>query len=174
MSLLSLIFLILFPCLLSSFYLLLLYPSGSRNHCGQQALRAGRCGCSWCFWWQRCGHAFRIPTPGSPSLTPFPKFSVDSTAHQDSTVLAYMLKLLNERHNYGIQLVLLSIDEGIAGYRDDSLETVKRNHDQYELPLTIVSYKVSWFHLYSFSTGLLTHHPCHLIFTIATLRLVHG
>jgi hypothetical protein len=40
----------------------------------------------------------------------------------DSTVLAYVLKTLNERYNYGLDLVLLSIDEGITGYRDDSLE----------------------------------------------------
>lgn len=40
----------------------------------------------------------------------------------DSTVLAYILKLLNERHDYGIELILLSVDEGITGYRDDSLE----------------------------------------------------
>lgn len=32
------------------------------------------------------------------------------------------------------------MDEGITGYRDDSLETVKRNQQQYELPLKIVSY----------------------------------
>ena len=32
------------------------------------------------------------------------------------------MKTLNERHNYGLNLVLLSIDEGITGYRDDSLE----------------------------------------------------
>lgn len=32
------------------------------------------------------------------------------------------MKLLNERHDYGLKLVLLSIDEGITGYRDDSLE----------------------------------------------------
>jgi cytoplasmic tRNA 2-thiolation protein 1 len=37
--------------------------------------------------------------------------------------------------------LLLSIDEGISGYRDDSLETVKRNEKQYGLPLTIISYK---------------------------------
>ena len=36
--------------------------------------------------------------------------------------------------------MLLSIDEGITGYRDDSLETVKRNRDQYEIPLTVLSY----------------------------------
>jgi hypothetical protein len=59
----------------------------------------------------------------------------------DSTVLAYVMKLLNDRYSYGLDLVLLSIDEGITGYRDDSLETVKRNRDQYQIPLLIVSYK---------------------------------
>lgn len=51
------------------------------------------------------------------------------------------MKLLNERHSYGLTLVLLSIDEGITGYRDDSLETVKRNQQQYDLPLIILTYK---------------------------------
>ena len=60
---------------------------------------------------------------------------------RDSTVLAHMLKLLNERHDYGIDIVLLSVDEGIIGYRDDSLATVKRNQKQYGLPLEIVSFK---------------------------------
>ena len=32
------------------------------------------------------------------------------------------MKTLNERYSYGIELFLLSIDEGITGYRDDSLE----------------------------------------------------
>lgn len=60
---------------------------------------------------------------------------------KDSTVLAYVLQRLNERYDYGIKLVLLSVDEGITGYRDDSLESVKRNQQQYNLPLRIVSYK---------------------------------
>jgi cytoplasmic tRNA 2-thiolation protein 1 len=60
---------------------------------------------------------------------------------KDSTVLAHIMTLLNARHSYGLSLHLLSIDEGIAGYRDDSLETVKRNQIQYDLPLTILSYK---------------------------------
>ena len=42
----------------------------------------------------------------------------------DSTVLAYVMKLLNERYDYGLKLVLLSVDEGITGYRDDSLEVI--------------------------------------------------
>ncbi|CAE6491942.1 unnamed protein product [Rhizoctonia solani] len=49
-------------------------------------------------------------------------------------------KVLNDRYNYGLELFLLSIDEGITGYRDDSLETVKRNQQQYDLPLKILSY----------------------------------
>lgn len=31
--------------------------------------------------------------------------------------------------------------DSISGYRDDSLETVKKNRDDYELPLKILSYK---------------------------------
>jgi cytoplasmic tRNA 2-thiolation protein 1 len=44
-------------------------------------------------------------------------------------------------YRYGLTLWLLSVDEGIAGYRDDSLDTVKRNEKQYGIPLKIVSYK---------------------------------
>ena len=51
------------------------------------------------------------------------------------------MKTLNERFDYGLELFLLSVDEGIQGYRDDSLETVKRNQQQYDLPLKIVSYE---------------------------------
>lgn len=40
----------------------------------------------------------------------------------DSTVLAHVLTTLNQRYDYGLDLHLLSIDEGIKGYRDDSLE----------------------------------------------------
>ncbi|KAK6939265.1 hypothetical protein RJ641_028796 [Dillenia turbinata] len=59
----------------------------------------------------------------------------------DSTVLAYVLSELDKWHNYGLDLFLLSVDEGITGYRDDSLETVKRNELLYGVPLKIVSYK---------------------------------
>ncbi|KAJ2843616.1 cytosolic thiouridylase subunit Ctu1 [Coemansia erecta] len=69
------------------------------------------------------------------------RVGIGASGGKDSTVLAYVMKTLNERHNYGLDLYLLSIDEGIAGYRDDSLETVKRNKEQYSLPLLIVSYE---------------------------------
>jgi len=67
--------------------------------------------------------------------------AIGASGGKDSTVLAYIMKTLNDRYDYGLKLVLLSIDEGITGYRDDSLETVKRNRDQYEIPLKILSYE---------------------------------
>lgn len=69
------------------------------------------------------------------------RVAVAASGGKDSTVLAHVLTTLNRRHDYGLDLVLLSIDEGIAGYRDDSLETVKRNEVQYGIPLKILSYK---------------------------------
>ncbi|GBF64357.1 cytoplasmic tRNA 2-thiolation protein [Trichophyton mentagrophytes] len=73
-------------------------------------------------------------------FVPGERVAIGASGGKDSTVLASVLKTLNERCNYGLDLVLLSIDEGIKGYRDDSLETVKRNAIQYEMPLEIVSY----------------------------------
>ena len=67
--------------------------------------------------------------------------AIGASGGKDSTVLAYLMKTLNDRHDYGLDLFLLSIDEGITGYRDDSLETVKRNEQQYGIPLKIMSYQ---------------------------------
>ncbi|CAJ0584323.1 unnamed protein product, partial [Mesorhabditis spiculigera] len=69
------------------------------------------------------------------------RVAIGASGGKDSTVLAYAMKVLNERHDYGLELILLSIDEGIKGYRDDSLKSVERNKIEYQLPLTILSYK---------------------------------
>ncbi|OBZ84838.1 Cytoplasmic tRNA 2-thiolation protein 1 [Choanephora cucurbitarum] len=69
------------------------------------------------------------------------RVAIGASGGKDSTVLAHIMKTLNDRYDYGLDLYLLSVDEGITGYRDDSLETVKRNQQQYELPLKIVSYQ---------------------------------
>lgn len=66
---------------------------------------------------------------------------IGASGGKDSTVLAYVMNLLNKKYNYGLDLYLVSVDEGIKGYRDDSLETVKQNHIDYGLPLKIVSYR---------------------------------
>ncbi|KAI1104928.1 adenine nucleotide alpha hydrolases-like protein [Jackrogersella minutella] len=71
---------------------------------------------------------------------PGERVAIGASGGKDSTVLASVLKTLNDRHNYGVNFMLLSIDEGIKGYRDDSLETVKRNAVQYDMPLKIVGY----------------------------------
>ena len=59
---------------------------------------------------------------------------------KDSTVLMHVLDVLNKRHNMGFQIQLVCIDEGIAGYRDNALETVQKNSEDYNLPLTILSF----------------------------------
>ncbi|KAF1940316.1 adenine nucleotide alpha hydrolases-like protein [Clathrospora elynae] len=69
------------------------------------------------------------------------RVAIGASGGKDSTVLASVLKTLNERYDYGLDLILLSIDEGIKGYRDDSLETVKRNAEQYGMELTILGYE---------------------------------
>lgn len=66
---------------------------------------------------------------------------IGASGGKDSTVLIHVMTTLNKRYDYGIELILLSIDEGITGYRDDSLETVKKNQKEYGVPLTILSYK---------------------------------
>ncbi len=69
------------------------------------------------------------------------RVAIGASGGKDSTVLAYILGELNQRHDYGLDLFLLSVDEGIRGYRDDSLATVARNEKQYGIPLLVVSYR---------------------------------
>jgi tRNA(Ile)-lysidine synthase TilS/MesJ len=52
----------------------------------------------------------------------------------DSTVLAEILTLLNAKYDYGLELFLLSVDEGITGYRDDSLEVY---HERYHASISL-------------------------------------
>ncbi|GKT35712.1 Cytoplasmic tRNA 2-thiolation protein 1 [Aduncisulcus paluster] len=60
---------------------------------------------------------------------------------KDSTVLLHVLHTLNERYSYGLNLHMVAVDEGISGYRDESLDCVKYNQKKYSLPLVIVSFK---------------------------------
>jgi cytoplasmic tRNA 2-thiolation protein 1 len=62
---------------------------------------------------------------------------------KDSTVLAAVLTALNHRASLGLDLVLLSVDEGIRGYRDDSLDAVRRTAAAHpdKPQLAVVSYK---------------------------------
>ncbi|GAB4813266.1 hypothetical protein N2152v2_000312 [Parachlorella kessleri] len=115
------------------------------NRCGEQraALRRPKTFeqlCKQCFYtaFEEEIHetivANRLFRPGE-------RVAVAASGGKDSTVLAHVLTTLNTRYSYGLDLFLLSIDEGISGYRDDSLETVKRNEAQYGIPLHVFSYK---------------------------------
>jgi cytoplasmic tRNA 2-thiolation protein 1 len=72
---------------------------------------------------------------------PGERVAIGASGGKDSTVLAAVLSRLNARHHYGLDLFLLSVDEGIAGYRDDSLEAVRKHSETFGMPLTVVSYK---------------------------------
>ena len=47
--------------------------------------------------------------------------AIGTSGGKDSTVIAHVVNKLNKQHGYGLDLFMLSIDEGIQGYRDDSL-----------------------------------------------------
>ncbi|KAF9520757.1 hypothetical protein BS47DRAFT_1481138 [Hydnum rufescens UP504] len=95
--------------------------------------------CKDCFFWVFETEIHNTITHAQ-LFRPGDRVAIGASGGKDSTVLAYIMKTLNDRYQYGLELFLLSIDEGIKGYRDDSLETVKRNEVQYGLPLKILSY----------------------------------
>ncbi|QIW99048.1 hypothetical protein AMS68_004566 [Peltaster fructicola] len=72
---------------------------------------------------------------------PGERIAIGASGGKDSCVLASVLDTLNKRHDWRLDLVLLSIDEGITGYRDHSLDAVRRNRDELGLPLKVVSYQ---------------------------------
>lgn len=95
--------------------------------------------CRQCFFRAVEGD-FHRTVVNSGMFTPGEVVACGASGGKDSTVLMHLLQMMNQRHNYGLRLVLVSVDEGITGYRDESLVTVRRNSQQYNLPLTIVSY----------------------------------
>jgi len=113
-------------------------------NCGQRAVlkrpKTSDALCKNCFYWA-FETEIHFTITKAKLFKPGDYVAIGASGGKDSTVLAHIMKTLNERFNYGLKLVLLSIDEGISGYRDDSLETVKRNRDQYGIPLKILSYE---------------------------------
>ncbi|KAH7729573.1 Protein TUT-1 [Aphelenchoides avenae] len=74
-------------------------------------------------------------------FNPQDSVAIGVSGGKDSTVLATILHRLNQQYSYGLNLILLCIDEGIKGYRDDSIKEVRKNEQDLGLPLTILSYK---------------------------------
>lgn len=119
-------------------------PKECNTGCGKNAIlkrpKTGHALCKECFYWAFEEEIHHTIT-AAELFKPGEYVAIGASGGKDSTVLAYVMKLLNDRYNYGLKLALLSIDEGITGYRDDSLETVKRNEQQYGIPLKILSYE---------------------------------
>uniref|UniRef100_A0A224XTN0 Cytoplasmic tRNA 2-thiolation protein 1 n=1 Tax=Panstrongylus lignarius TaxID=156445 RepID=A0A224XTN0_9HEMI len=119
-------------------------PVTCKANCGKRAVlkrpKTGDGLCKDCFFWAFETEIHHTITNGK-LFKRGDLVAVAASGGKDSTVLAYVLKLLNEKYDYGLKLILLSIDEGITGYRDDSLETVKQNRDDYAMPLKVLSYE---------------------------------
>ncbi|KAI4461614.1 atpase of the pp superfamily-related [Holotrichia oblita] len=118
-------------------------PMCSRK-CGKNAVlkrpKTGDALCKECFF-EVFENEIHFTITRANLFKPGSTVAIGASGGKDSTVLAYVLKLLNEKYKYGLKLVLLSIDEGITGYRDDSLKTVEQNRDDYEMELKVLSYK---------------------------------
>jgi cytoplasmic tRNA 2-thiolation protein 1 len=70
------------------------------------------------------------------------KVAVGVSGGKDSLSLAYVLKILFDQHpNNGNELVAVTIDEGIKGYRDESLQIVKDFCRQYHIESKVLSYE---------------------------------
>ena len=88
-------------------------------------------------------HAFNLVTASVHILLPRSHFRmaillqpwhmVICAANVSNVMIACCLDEGSMADSYNWDLFLLSIDEGISGYRDDSLETVKRNEQQVSL-----------------------------------------
>jgi uncharacterized protein (TIGR00269 family) len=69
------------------------------------------------------------------------RLAVGVSGGKDSLSLLYVLKKLFDTRDRGKELVAVTIDEGIQGYRDESLEIVKKFCSQLEIDSVVRSYK---------------------------------
>ncbi|GAB67424.1 PP-loop family protein [Plasmodium cynomolgi strain B] len=69
------------------------------------------------------------------------KICIAVSGGKDSSVLAHVLVHIKRKHNYKWDLFLLAIDEGIKGYRDDSLKIVFKLQEKYNLPLKVLKFE---------------------------------
>ncbi len=70
------------------------------------------------------------------------RVAVGVSGGKDSLSLLYVMKMLFDQHpNNGNELIAVTIDEGIKGYRDESLQIVKDFCEQLGVESKVLSYK---------------------------------
>ncbi|GAW81897.1 hypothetical protein, conserved [Plasmodium gonderi] len=69
------------------------------------------------------------------------KICIAVSGGKDSSVLAHLLVHIKKKYHYKWDLFLLAIDEGIKGYRDDSLKIVYKLQKKYNLPLKVLKFE---------------------------------
>ncbi|SCN58777.1 cytoplasmic tRNA 2-thiolation protein 1, putative [Plasmodium chabaudi chabaudi] len=69
------------------------------------------------------------------------KICIAVSGGKDSSVLTHVLVNIKKKYNYNWNLFLLAIDEGIKGYRDDSLKVVYKLEKLYNLPLSVLKFQ---------------------------------
>ncbi|XP_030331039.1 cytoplasmic tRNA 2-thiolation protein 1 [Strigops habroptila] len=112
-------------------------------HCSRPpALLRPRCGsplCRGCFVRRFEAEALRSLAPGSrpPAPGPGATVAVAASGGKDSTVLSHLLQRFAPR--LGWRLALVSVDEGIAGYREAALAAVRRGRGS--PPLLVLSHR---------------------------------
>ena len=91
-------------------------PVQCSSKCGKKAIlkrpKTGDALCKECFYWAfETEIHFTIVKAGLFKQGDY--VAIGASGGKDSTVLAYIMKTLNNRHNYGLKLVLLSIGESL-------------------------------------------------------------
>jgi uncharacterized protein (TIGR00269 family) len=70
---------------------------------------------------------------------PHDKICVATSGGKDSLVLLYLTSLYCQKYN--IEFFALAIDEGIAGYRDHTLDDLRKFCEKYNVKLNVVEFK---------------------------------
>jgi len=74
-------------------------------------------------------------------ISPKEKIAVGVSGGKDSLALLYNIKKIQEKHDFSPKVEAILIDEGIFGYREESVNIAIEMCQKWEIPLHIVSFK---------------------------------
>jgi len=103
-----------------------------KQQCSEKAICSAYCKKHFCDYFER---KVKNTIRKHQLLNKKDKILVGVSGGKDSLTVLHLL------HQTGYCVEALAVDEGIAGYRDQTLEDAKRFCNQYSIPLKVVSYK---------------------------------